>query len=405
MLWRAFIPILLKITAFSMGQGVFAADAGQRAFLTVDDVLRAEPLPSATVVMRLKAGQAVRAGERRGFWRRVEVAAASTGTTGAAGWLRLSTLRLPNARPAPGLAALNTGREAGGNVALVSGARSVAGRGVPISAEALRAAKADESTWSSIATSPMDPATRAQFIAEGGLVKRPLAALAVVSPSGQAVMAGGVSPTALERELAGKIFALARPVSDPALQGYLARVGDVLIDALPEARRKTAVSWRFVLLDTPSIMAFALPEGLVLVSRGLFAELVSEDELAAVLAREMVHVQRRHHWRALRSPALDTYLRPLPAELEFLADEEGMRLAALAGYDSTALIAVLERIDAATAAGRDTSLLRSLLPSVSDRVATLAAAVTPELERAAVPSAAAQRIRRFGTERLGGSEK
>lgn len=409
MLRRVLVTWLLSITAVSVMQAVVAAPAAQRGFFTIDDVLRSEPSSAAPVVTRFKAGQAVLVGERRGFWRRVEVAAGSVDTAGTAGWVRLSTLRLPNARPAAGLAALNTGREASGNVALVSGARSVAGRGALVSAEALRSAKIDASQWASqwdsIAISRPDPAQRARFIAEGGLQRRKFAARTNMARSESVATSTVLSPSAIEREVAGQIFALARPVNDPALQGYLVQVGDVLAGALAEAPTKSTLNWRFVLLDTPSLIAFALPDGLVLVSRGWFAELASEDELAAALAREMIHVQRRHHWRALRTPALETYLRPLSAEVEFLADEQGMRLTAAAGYDATALIAVLERIDAATASGRDTSLLRSLMPSVSDRMATLTAGATPELETAAVPSAAAQRIRRFAADRPGGSEK
>jgi len=353
---RAILLGLAMLVVVGAGSHRAMATVGQSAFFTVDDSLRAEPSPSAAVVLRLKAGQAVTLGERRGFWRRVETA---TGAAGATGWVRLSTLRLPNAKPAPGLAALGTGREASGNVALVSGARSVAGRGALVQAATLRAAKPDTAV------------------------------------AGATVAAQGATTAATERELAAQIFGLAPPLGDSAVQRYVAEVGNALARTAAATPTKSAPNWRFVLLDTPSLIAFALPDGLVLISRGLFAELASEDELAALLAREMVHVKERHHWRALRSPALETYLRPLAAELEFRADAEGMRLAAAAGYDASALIAALERIDAATAAGRDTLLLRALLPSVSDRIATLAAAATPALERAAVPSALAPRIREF----------
>lgn len=371
-----------------------AATPGQRALFTVDDVLRAEPSPSAAIVARLPAGQAVTLGERRGFWRRVDRIGGVNGDPGTAGWVRLSTLRLPNSRPAPGLAALDTGREAAGNTALVSGARSVAGRDTPVTVAALRAVTGDEGALSSLAGSTVDAAMRIRFIAEGGLGKRPLATRGERVASGRSAVGASVTTKALEREVASKIFGLVRPVSDSALQRYVGQLGDVLIHAEPEPA--PLFNWRFVVLDTPSLISFALPDGLVLVSRGLFAELSSEDELAAVLAREIIHVRNRHHWRAARAPSIETYLRPIDADLEFRADAEGMRLAAAAGYDSTALIAVLERIDTATAAGRDTTLLRTLMPSVSDRIATLAAAATPELERAAVPSAAASRIRRFG---------
>lgn len=399
MLHRASLLLPLACLAWlSLGSPVVAeaATEAQRAFLTVDDVLRTEPSPAAQVVARLKAGQAVWVGERRGFWRRVDGTAGPEGGTSAssvAGWVRLSTLRLPNAKPASGLAALRTGREASGNTTLVSGARSVAGRGALLAADALRAAKVDEATFDRLPRETVAADARARFIAEGGLIAR---SRILPGARGVAVIAES-TPEAIERQVAAQIFGLVRPVSDPTLQQYLAHVGAVLTQGNAIADTPGTPSWRFVLLDTPSLATFALPNGLVLISRGLFVELTSEDELAAVLAREISHIRAQHHWRRLREPPLETYLRPLATDLEFLADAEGARVAAAAGYDATALISVLERVDRATAAGRDTALLRALTPSVSDRIATLAAAATPELERAAVLSPAAGRIRQFLT--------
>jgi len=404
--------LLLAILAGIVVGGPPAIAEGQRAFFTVDEAVRADPAATGAVVRRVKAGTIAMVGERRGFWRRIESFPGAAGTAGDApaggrdapvGWVRLSALRLPNAKPAPGLAAFGTGRDATGNVVLSSGARTFArppgsaARLTALTAEALRAAPANDRAIDGLTILEISPALRTRFQTEGALVNRTFTSPPPVAASRCPPTVDGRAPAAVEREIAAKIFGLVPPVSVPGLQSYLALVGDGLVTAAARDRAGTPPqNWRFVLLDTPTLATFALPDGLVLVSRGLFGELATEDELAAVLAREIAHIRACHHWRTLRSPALETYLEPLAVELEFSADARGMWLAAAAGYDASALLSVLERIDAATAAGRDSRLLSSVLPTVSDRLATLAAAATPELERASVLSTAAPRLAVFG---------
>jgi len=84
--------------------------------------------------------------------------------------------------------------------------------------------------------------------------------------------------------------------------------------------------------------------------------------------------------------------RGLDKSAEFEADRDGVVIAARAGYDSSALIAVMERLKALKS-GADTALLFSTHPSPEARIAALTAAATPEIESAATPSAAAARIR------------
>jgi len=199
----------------------------------------------------------------------------------------------------------------------------------------------------------------------------------------------------------------------PAAQSYVNLVGRNLAR---QVERKD-VQWRFAILDTPSINAMAFPGGIVVITRGLYALLTSEDELAAVLAHEIAHVNRRHQWKVIqqqklvalagdavarsdpgRSAAvvadLGTKLiaRGLDKSAEFEADRDGTVIAARAGYDSSALIAVMERLKALKT-GADTALLFSTHPSPEARIAALTAAATQEIESAAEPSAAAARIR------------
>ncbi len=76
----------------------------------------------------------------------------------------------------------------------------------------------------------------------------------------------------------------------PGLRAYVNEVGRKLAARTP---RKN-VTYRFEVLDTPVINAFALPGGYVYVTRGILARMSSEDELAAVLGHELTHVAARH---------------------------------------------------------------------------------------------------------------
>lgn len=382
---------LSKVTVVTLGMSLvaslslaMAASAVQRAFLTVDEVLRAEPLPSARAIGRVRAGDRVLAGERRGFWRSVET------SQGGSGWVRLSALRVSNSAPAAGLAAVDTGRGAAGNVVLTSGTRGVPGRNAPLTRATLKAARPDLATAAKISASAIDPAARNRFVAEGGLQLREVR-LPLPVPTMPANSTKLADPGAASSELAAILLGVAKPVSQAELQAYVTEVGQLLADRLGGPARE----WRFVVLDSPSVAAFALPDGLIMISRGFFELLESEDELAAVLAREMAHVYRQHHLRQLRTPIIDTYLRPLDPALDFIADEHGARLAARAGYDSSALVTVFERVAAAAAHGADVELLRATTPSIADRIATLADAASVDLEPAARVSAAATRITRY----------
>jgi len=366
----------IAVASIAMATSAAAVPTGQRAFFTVDDNLRAEPSPGARQLGRIRAGERVTAHERRGFWRRIETA------QGAGGWVRLSSLRVSAAAPAAGLAAHDSGRAAAGNVVLTSGTRSVPGRNAPLNREALKSAQADAATAAALPVALPDDAARARFVAEGGLQPRELRMPAL----GPLVTTTDVRAIGLE--LAALVLAVAKPVANAALQSYVGDVGALLASRL----ERSAIHWRFVVADSPSVAVFALPDGTIILSRGFFDLLGSEDELAAVLAREMIHVRRQSHLQQLRTPVIETYLRPLDPELDFRADTEGARLAAPAGYDATALVGALERVAVATAQGADVALLRSTTPSIADRIATLAGSVTADLELAVQPSAAASRI-------------
>lgn len=77
---------------------------------------------------------------------------------------------------------------------------------------------------------------------------------------------------------------------DQKLQNYIQGVGERL--AAVSHRRN--LIYRFTVLDSPEVNAFALPGGYIYITRGLLAYLNTEAELAAVLGHEIGHVTARH---------------------------------------------------------------------------------------------------------------
>lgn len=75
-----------------------------------------------------------------------------------------------------------------------------------------------------------------------------------------------------------------------ALQTYVQQVGR----ELARNSHRSDLIYRFTVVDSDEVNAFALPGGYIYITRGLLAHLNSEDELAAVLGHELGHVTARH---------------------------------------------------------------------------------------------------------------
>ncbi len=170
------------------------------------------------------------------------------------------------------------------------------------------------------------------------------------------------------REAAAQVADAMGIFADARLTAYVASVGQRVAARSPREN----VDWRFEIVDQESPNAFALPDGHIYVSRGLLELANSEDELAGVLAHEVVHVAARHHAQQ-QTRATGVGLLSLPAVLagaviggpvgqvvqaplivlgsgivasysrdqEREADRVGQRLAAEAGYDPGALAGYL----------------------------------------------------------------
>jgi len=89
------------------------------------------------------------------------------------------------------------------------------------------------------------------------------------------------------------------PQVDVERQEEVERVGARVLDGWPVPLK--GYRYRFQVVDADDVNAFAVPTGYVFVTRGLLDALETEDELAAILAHEIAHVESRHSYRMWRN--------------------------------------------------------------------------------------------------------
>jgi predicted Zn-dependent protease len=138
--------------------------------------------------------------------------------------------------------------------------------------------------------------------------------------------------------------------------------------------------YHFAVLDTVEVNAFACPGGMILITKGMIDETQNEDELAAVLAHEVAHINHKDGVSAIQKARLTGVATLIateaaasysPAEIsqlvslfegsvddvfktlvvngygksqEYSADESALIYLSRAGYDPQALEILLERV-------------------------------------------------------------
>lgn len=147
-----------------------------------------------------------------------------------------------------------------------------------------------------------------------------------------------------------------------ALQAYVQKIGN----KVAQKSHRSNLIYRFTVLDSPEVNAFALPGGYIYITRGLMSYLNSEAELAAVLGHETGHVTARHavrqHSAATATDIIGTILataagvqgagdvlgvlgtaiiRGYGREHELESDRLGAEYLARSGYDPQAMFKVI----------------------------------------------------------------
>lgn len=202
---------------------------------------------------------------------------------------------------------------------------------------------------------------------------------------------------ALGHEVAGRLLSAYPLTNNASAQQYINRVGRYV--ALQSKR--SDLQWTFGIIDSDDINAFSGPGGYIFVTRGLYALLQNEAELAAVLGHEIAHINEKHQVKLLqksRAVQLGTdallkknksttvqslagtgaelYTRSLDKQAEFDCDRLGVQYAARAGYDPYAYLDILDRIGSRSSDNGDKlSLLLRTHPHPLDRINALSQAM------------------------------
>jgi hypothetical protein len=220
------------------------------------------------------------------------------------------------------------------------------------------------------------PVTTAQRLAQAPRVAKPpvhLAAKYDVARIGSREVGEGINFYSIEKEVAlGRQLSLeveqsTRLFSDPVVNEYVNRVGQVLVQ-----HSDCKVPFVIKVVDDDEVNAFALPGGFFYVDTGLILAADDEAELAGVMAHEIAHVCARHATRNVTKSEITQYaslpliffggpvgyavrqISSIAMPLSFLkfsrdaereADLLGMQYQYAAGYDPTAFVDFFEKLE------------------------------------------------------------
>lgn len=92
------------------------------------------------------------------------------------------------------------------------------------------------------------------------------------------------------RQNAEQVNAQLPIVEDPAIAGYVQELGS----SIAKTTSRADLDWRFFVVDSREVNAFALPGGFIYINRGLIERASRLDELAGAIGHEIGHVVRRH---------------------------------------------------------------------------------------------------------------
>jgi len=197
---------------------------------------------------------------------------------------------------------------------------------------------------------------------------------------------------------AAKMIAMFGLYEEPRLVKYVNLTGSTV--ARYAARQ---VPYRFAILDTDIVGAFALPGGFIFITKAAVEGMNNEAELAGALGHEIIHVSERHLESEIRSKKTsawavqegksassgtvadvlrgkadallsDLFNTRLSRDKEDGADARGAQLAAQAGYAPDGLLnflRTLATVHALPGTERTFGQLLSTHPSFEDRIASL----------------------------------
>jgi beta-barrel assembly-enhancing protease len=106
-------------------------------------------------------------------------------------------------------------------------------------------------------------------------------------------------PVSWEEQLGQSVVEQLAPLdeqcTDPTRTQAIEEIMTTLTSTLPHS----PYTFRVIVVDNPTVNAFAAPGGYIVVLKGLVEKTQSAEELAGVLAHEMQHIEKRHATRML----------------------------------------------------------------------------------------------------------
>lgn len=236
-------------------------------------------------------------------------------------------------------------------------------------------------------------------------------------------MAAAVHPISVDeevqmgREVAANIAAQFGLFDNEELTGYVNMVGLTVAQSSP----RQDVTYRFAILDTNILNAFAAPGGYIFITKGLLFSLKDEAQLASVLGHEIAHVTQKHIVKEIQKSKIAQAMIPdyvkasakqaqwmnqiselavqmiwkgLSREDEFEADRYGVEYARAAGYDAQSFTEVLEMLKSRAqqeSQSKELKFLMSTHPKPDDRMTAVAEKIK------SFPSGGARLEERFKT--------
>lgn len=208
---------------------------------------------------------------------------------------------------------------------------------------------------------------------------------------------------ALGREITGNLLGAAPLVKDEALQKYVNSVGRWVASQ----SERSELPWRFGVIESNDLNAFAAPGGYIVITKGLYKKLTNEAQLAGVLGHEIGHVVKKHQLKVLQKQQLlnlganflsdslskdnalvtkaigtgaEISARSLDKNAEYEADRLGLSYATRAGYEPFGLTDVLQTLGQTNKNDGSVALLFKTHPHPDERLATLGNAVGSKLD-------------------------
>ncbi len=180
------------------------------------------------------------------------------------------------------------------------------------------------------------------------------------------------------RAVAAQILTKYKPLNNQPLQTYLNRICSTLV--INSSKPELYNGYHVMILDSDEVNAFATPGGHILLTKGIIKCTDNEEELAAVIAHEIGHIQLQHALKAIKSnrtkvaltaagqtvvyavgnEKLDEMVDTFNADIgeivntmttngyskqqEFDADNAALALLAASGYDTDGLLGMLNEL-------------------------------------------------------------